>query len=71
MVIIGGIRRIALVASAIVPFMGVFYAVGALTALLRNPENVVPSFVAVFSDAFTGTAAAGGFLGATFAYAFN
>lgn len=71
MVIIGGIRRIALVASAIVPFMGVFYAVGALAVLLSNPENVVPSFVAVFSDAFSGTAAAGGFLGATFAYAFN
>ncbi|MFM8354368.1 MAG: alanine/glycine:cation symporter family protein [Gammaproteobacteria bacterium] len=71
MVIVGGIRRIALVASAIVPFMGVFYAVGALAVLLSNPENVVPSFVAVFSDAFTGTAAAGGFLGATFAYAFN
>ncbi|MFL6870704.1 MAG: alanine:cation symporter family protein [Candidatus Azotimanducaceae bacterium] len=31
----------------------------------------MPSFIAVFANAFTGSAAAGGFLGASFAYAFN
>lgn len=71
LVIIGGIRRIAVVAAMIVPFMGVFYAIGAFAVAISNYEQILPSFVAVFRDAFTGSAAAGGFLGATFAYAFN
>lgn len=71
LVIVGGIRRIAVVAAAIVPFMGVFYALGALAVVISNLEQVIPSFVSVFEGAFTGTAASGGFLGASFAYAFN
>ena len=71
LVILGGIRRIALVAASIVPFMGVLYAAGAIAVAVSNFEQIVPSFLAVFRDAFTGSAAAGGFLGATFAYAFN
>jgi len=71
LVIVGGIRRIAVVAASLVPFMGILYALGALAVVASNIENVVPSFIAVFSDAFTGSAATGGFLGATFAYAFN
>lgn len=70
-VIIGGIRRIALVAASIVPLMGVFYAFGALAVAISNADQILPSFAAIFSDAFTGSAATGGFLGATFAYAFN
>lgn len=70
-VIIGGIRRIALVAASIVPLMGVFYALGALAVAFSNADQILPSFAAIFSDAFTGSAASGGFLGATFAYAFN
>ena len=70
-VIIGGIRRIAAVTSTIVPFMGGLYVVGAFAVIASNIENVVPSFMAVFQSAFTGSAAAGGFLGASFAYAFN
>jgi alanine or glycine:cation symporter, AGCS family len=71
LVIIGGIRRIAMVAATIVPVMGVLYALGAFAVIVTNIHEVVPSFVAVLQDAFTGSAAAGGFLGATFAYAFN
>ncbi|MCS5566402.1 MAG: sodium:alanine symporter family protein [Pseudomonadales bacterium] len=70
-VIIGGIRRIAAVTSKIVPFMGGLYAIGAVAVIVSNIEHVVPSFLAVFQSAFTGSAAAGGFLGASFAYAFN
>jgi AGCS family alanine or glycine:cation symporter len=70
-VIIGGIRRIALVAASIVPLMGIFYAIGALAVAFSNADQILPSFAAIFSDAFTGSAASGGFLGATFAYAFN
>ena len=71
LVIVGGIRRIALVAAAIVPFMGLLYALGALAVAISNFDNIGPSFAAVFEGAFSGSAAAGGFLGATFAYAFN
>lgn len=71
MVIIGGIHRIAVVAASIVPAMGIFYAIGALAVALSNAEQILPSFAAVFSNAFSGSAATGGFLGATFAYAFN
>ena len=70
-VIIGGIKRIAIVAAALVPFMGVLYAIAALLVVGNNFENVIPSFFAVFEQAFTGSAATGGFLGASFAYAFN
>lgn len=70
-VILGGIHRIAYVAARIVPAMGVLYAVAALAVLLSNLGEVGPAFISVFEGAFTGSAAAGGFLGASFAYAFN
>jgi AGCS family alanine or glycine:cation symporter len=71
LVIIGGISRIAKVAATIVPAMAIIYLVGAFAVILPNMGNVIPSFVSIFSDAFTGSAAVGGFLGATFAYAFD
>jgi AGCS family alanine or glycine:cation symporter len=71
LVIIGGIRRIAIVAASIVPLMGIFYALGALAVAFSNADQILPSFWAVFANAFSGSAASGGFLGATFAYAFN
>lgn len=70
-VIIGGIKRIAKVTSRLVPGMALIYFVGALAVIFFNIENIGPSFVAIFKDVFTGTAATGGFLGAGFAYAFN
>ena len=71
LVIIGGIKRIAAVTSKLVPFMAAAYGIGALAVIASNLEFVGPAFVSVFRDAFSGSAAAGGFLGASFAYAFN
>ncbi|MBT7370177.1 MAG: amino acid carrier protein, partial [Gammaproteobacteria bacterium] len=71
LVIVGGIRRIVQVAERVVPFMAIVYVLGALSVIVVNLPQVGASFVAVFQDAFTGSAAAGGFLGASFAYAFN
>ncbi|MDH5737154.1 MAG: sodium:alanine symporter family protein [Gammaproteobacteria bacterium] len=71
LVLLGGIRRIILVAEALVPTMALIYLVGALAVILPHLDQVALSFVSVFADAFTGSAATGGFLGATFAYAFN
>ena len=66
-IIIGGITRIAAVASKIIPIMGAIYFGGALIVLVNNYENIIPSFNAIFSQVFTGSAAVGGFLGASFA----
>jgi AGCS family alanine or glycine:cation symporter len=71
LVILGGIQRIAAVTSKIVPLMAVIYIIGAFAVIFANIENIGPAFASVVSDAFTGSAAAGGFLGATLAYAFN
>ena len=71
MVIVGGIKRIAHVAATIVPTMATIYLIGALSVIIMNYGNIIPSFLNIFRDAFSGSAATGGFLGATFAFAFN
>ena len=71
LIIIGGIKRIAKVTEKLVPFMAIFYFIGAITVILFNYENVLPSLASIITDVFTGTAATGGFLGAGFAFAFN
>ncbi len=71
LVVVGGIKRIAQVASKLVPAMSLIYVIGALAVIIPNFGNVIPSFVSIFADVFTGTAATGGFLGATIAFAFN
>ena len=70
-VIIGGIKRIAKVTSKLVPFMAIVYFIGAVLVIAFNYENILPSLKAIVFDVFTGTAAAGGFLGGTVAFAFN
>lgn len=71
LVILGGIQRIAAFTARVVPVMAVIYLIGALAVIFANIENIGPSLAAVISDAFTGSAAAGGFLGASLTYAFN
>lgn len=68
-VILGGIKRIAKVTEKLVPTMAIIYFVGALAVIFYNYENIIPSFVSIFTNVFTGTAAVGGFLGAGFSYA--
>jgi len=70
-VIIGGIKRIAHVAETVVPTMALIYVIGALAVIFANLENIGPSFFSIFQDAFTGSAAIGGFMGASFAYAMD
>jgi len=68
-VIIGGIKRIAEVTERLVPFMAIVYVAGALLIILLNIDKLIPAIVLIFSDAFTGTAATGGFAGAAVAQA--
>ncbi|MFC2151771.1 alanine/glycine:cation symporter family protein [Bacteroidota bacterium] len=70
-VIIGGIKRIAKVTERLVPGMALIYLIGALAVIITNYQNIIPSFGAIFSNIFTGPAAVGGFLGASFAFMFN
>ena len=67
MVIIGGIKRIALIASKLVPTMGFIYIAASMVIIFDNYENIVPSITSIFSQVFTGSSALGGFLGASFA----
>ena len=69
LVIIGGIKRIAQIASKLVPFMAFWYVVGGLAVIISNYENIIPSFQSIFIHIFTPTAAVGGFLGASVAAA--
>lgn len=64
-VIIGGIKRIAEVAEKIVPLMAVLYFGCALVILILYITEIPAAITLIVTDAFTGTAATGGFLGAT------
>ena len=70
-VIIGGIKRIAKITEKLVPFMAVIYIIGAFSVILFNYENIIPSFISIFSEVFSGSAAVGGFLGASVAFAIS
>jgi len=70
-VIIGGIKRIAKITEKLVPFMAVVYILGAFSVILFNYENIVPSFISIFAEIFSGSAAVGGFLGASISFAIS
>ncbi len=65
LVLIGGIRRIAHVAGAVVPFMAIAYLASGLLILALNIAAIPDAVVLIVKSAFTPTAAAGGFAGAT------
>ncbi len=65
-VIIGGVTRIAKVAAKMVPIMSGLYITACLSVIIINYEQIPGAFALIMSHAFTGTAAAGGFVGTTF-----
>ena len=71
LVIIGGIKRISIIAASIVPLMALIYLMGGLSVLIFNYENIIPSFQIIILDVFEGTSVVGGFLGASFSLAFT
>lgn len=66
LIIVGGLKRIAEVTSKLVPFMAVSYFIAAITVLIVFYQFIPGAFKLIITDAFTGTAAAGGFVGSTF-----
>ena len=67
MVIIGGIKRIADVASYFVPLMVTIYFIGAIIVIFNNLPHLGSGIKLIFEHAFNGTSATGGFIGATLA----
>ncbi len=63
-VILGGIRSISRTCEKLVPFMAVFYISGCLLLLVLRFETLPETLRLIFSSAFTGHAAIGGFIGA-------
>ncbi|TPN86770.1 alanine/glycine:cation symporter family protein [Aquimarina algicola] len=63
LVILGGIKRIGVVASRLVPFMVILYFITVITVLIIQIEVLPEMFMLIFKDAFSGKAAAGGVLG--------
>ena len=68
-VVIGGIKRIGEVTEKLVPFMAIFYILGALIIIISKINLLPWAFGEIFKSAFTGRAAFGGFAGATVAQA--
>ena len=64
-VIIGGIRRLGQVAEKLVPFMALVYLGGSFLIIGSHIGKVPGALVLIVTDAFTGSAATGGFAGAT------
>ena len=64
-VIIGGVKRIAKVATKLIPFMAIIYVVAALIIVITNYNRVPDVIALIIESAFHGSAASGGFLGAT------
>ena len=65
LVLVGGVKRIGTVAGTMVPIMAAFYIVAGIVVMILHADKVGPAFMSIFADAFTGTAATGGFLGST------
>lgn len=62
-VLVGGIKSIGRVTAGLVPFMIVFYVISAIYILLANLNALPAALGEIFTDAFTGTSATGGFVG--------
>ena len=64
-VILGGLKSIARVCDALVPFMAVFYVSSCLYILIQGYDTLLDTLVTILTTAFTGQAATGGFIGST------
>jgi len=71
MVIIGGIRRIGMVASKLVPFMSVLYVAGALYVIIAHAGEIPRCLALIVNSAFTPAAEGGAFAGVSIWMAFQ
>ncbi|WP_350344048.1 sodium:alanine symporter family protein [Proteinivorax tanatarense] len=71
LIIIGGIKRIAVFTSNIVPVMAIFYFIGSIAILFLNYEQIIPAFQMIIHAAFDPVAATGGVIGVSVKEAFR
>ncbi len=64
-IIFGGLKNISVVASKLIPFMAFIYFLSAIFIIFNNHQNILPAINLIINNAFTGSAAAGGFVGST------
>lgn len=64
-IIFGGIESISKVSTKVVPFMATLYIVATLALLIVNAHQLLPTLALVVKNAFTPSAALGGFAGAS------
>lgn len=69
MIVFGGIKSISRVAEKVVPFMAIIYIILTLIIVIANISQLGEALTAIFKGAFTGSAALGGFAGATISQA--
>lgn len=65
-VVVGGIKRIGTFTGKLVPIMALFYIIGALIVIFIKFDQLGNAFGLIFTSAFSGTAAVGGFAGSSF-----
>lgn len=65
LVVIFGVKAIARVCEALVPFMAIFYVVGCIVILVINWNFILPAINLIVDSAFSPQAAGGGFVGGT------
>src|SRR5688572_14873216 len=63
-VILGGIKSIASWCEKLVPVMAILYVLGCVILLVMHADRIPSTLAVIFSTAFTGQAAVGGFMGA-------
>lgn len=63
-VVFGGLSSISKFAEKMVPFMAIAYILGAFIVIFANINGLIPALISIFKNAFTPTAAIGGFGGA-------
>ncbi|HWP50574.1 MAG TPA: amino acid carrier protein [Clostridia bacterium] len=68
-VVYGGVTRIVQVTEKMIPFMSILYMAGGIAIIIINASSLPGVFASIFAGAFTGTAATGGFGGASLAMA--
>ncbi|HHV6876134.1 TPA: alanine/glycine:cation symporter family protein [Haemophilus influenzae] len=65
LIILGGVKRIAIASSVIVPFMAILYVTTSLVIILLNIEKVPDAILLIIDSAFDPQAALGGAVGLT------
>jgi len=64
-VLLGGIQAIGRITAAFVPMMIILYITAGIVVLILQAGQIPAALALIFTDAFTGTAATGGFVGAS------